>query len=366
MAELERIPPGEAENIDEIMRLTIAQIKRRYPGDQQALRGVHAKDHGCVLATFAVHGDLAPEYQVGVFAKPGHVYQAWVRFSNADVVPLPDTAIVDGQPAHGSRGMAIKLLNVPGAPLVAPFGAVTLDLLMINQPVFAFPNVEDYLAVSKILQEDGDQLGRFFKERIRLIPGPAGTPVPDMADPVTARTARTAAIIKAIRSAQFQPAPASPVDNAYFSAAPFLFGECRAMKFSARPLCPSTGAPNLADGDNYLRKALHARLRPGMPDVQFSFEVQIRTADELQGKIETDIEDACVKWDAPFHPVATLTIPPQNTDAPERRALCENLFFTPWHGTTDHRPLGGINRLRKAVYDASSQLRHLPKEPASW
>jgi hypothetical protein len=262
--------------------------------------------------------------------------------------------------------MAIKLLNVDGVPLLPPFGSPTQDFLMINQPVFAFANVEDYLALMQALtQGAGDSAAGFFS-RIRRIPGPGGTPVPDLTDPVSARAARTFKLVQAINSASFQPAPASPVDNDYFSAAPFLFGEDHVMKFAALPLNRSTDLPKLTDGDNYLRKALHERLKPGGDDVVFQFAVQVRTANQLQGKIETEIEDACVKWDDSLHVVATLTIPPQDIDAPERRALCEKLFFTPWHGIDAHRPLGGINRLRKAVYDASAQLRHLPKEAASW
>lgn len=30
----------------------------------------------------------------------------------------------------------------------------------------------------------------------------------------------------------------------------------------------------------------------------------------------------------------------------------------------EYRPLGGINRLRLAVYEASAQLRHMPLEPS--
>ena len=55
---------------------------------------------------------------------------------------------------------------------------------------------------------------------------------------------------------------------------------------------------------------------------------------------------------------------PQGWSAEERRADCESLFFTPWHGVAELRPLGGINRMRKAVYEASSSFRHQPKEPA--
>ena len=56
--------------------------------------------------------------------------------------------------------------------------------------------------------------------------------------------------------------------------------------------------------------------------------------------------------------VARVTIPPQDFDSPEQRAFCENLSFTAWHGLAAHRPLGGLNRLRRTVYDAVSRLRH--------
>ena len=45
---------------------------------------------------------------------------------------------------------------------------------------------------------------------------------------------------------------------------------------------------------------------------------------------------------------------------------CENLFFTPWHGLQEHQPIGGINRLKLGVYDASSAFRHFPKEPSGY
>jgi hypothetical protein len=35
----------------------------------------------------------------------------------------------------------------------------------------------------------------------------------------------------------------------------------------------------------------------------------------------------------------------------------EDLFFSPWNSLTVHRPLGGINRLRKKVYEKGSRLR---------
>jgi hypothetical protein len=58
--------------------------------------------------------------------------------------------------------------------------------------------------------------------------------------------------------------------------------------------------------------------------------------------------------------VATLTIAAQDVDSPEGRALaaqCEAMAFSPWNALAEHRPLGGINRLRRAVYLASQARR---------
>ena len=61
----------------------------------------------------------------------------------------------------------------------------------------------------------------------------------------------------------------------------------------------------------------------------------------------------------------------QAFDTETQRAFGENMSFTPWHSLPVHRPLGGINRARKIVYDAISTFRHernnIPRqEPESW
>jgi hypothetical protein len=81
------------------------------------------------------------------------------------------------------------------------------------------------------------------------------------------------------------------------------------------------------------------------------------------------IEDATEVWPvdaAPFNTVATLTIAPQDFDTPLVSTECEHMVFTPWHGLAEHQPLGGINRLRKAVYIASSQHRLQAREPTRY
>jgi hypothetical protein len=361
---VEAVPAGEPDRIKHIIELTLQQLRNRYPGQEQLRRGVHAKDHGCVKAVFEVVRDLDPAYRIGVFAEPGKRYDAWVRYSNAATLVLPDDPNGrDGKPTAGSRGMAVKLIGVTGNPLLPPHGALTQDFLMVNHPVFPFANVEDYEVLSEVLADPDN------KENPAKFFGILATK-----DTETQQRAKTTlGIVGRIQAPSesgkgFQPQPACPVDCRYFSAAPFLFGDGSVMKYSAVPIDPPTGTtPKVAD-PNYLRTALIERLRviDGAKPVVFEFKVQRRDPSTLD--LATDIENVCTEWPEdkyPFVKVATLTIPPQRFNSPESQSACENLTFSPWQGLAEHRPLGGINRMRKAVYEASTLIRHLPKEPAA-
>ena len=80
---------------------------------------------------------------------------------------------------------------------------------------------------------------------------------------------------------------------------------------------------------------------------------------QLQTDAKTmPIEDTTIEWASPFHRVGTIDIPSQDFRNPEQIALAEHLWFTPWHALAEQRPLGGINRIRKAAYGASSAVRH--------
>ena len=72
------------------------------------------------------------------------------------------------------------------------------------------------------------------------------------------------------------------------------------------------------------------------------------------------VEDPRIEWseaDAPFHKVATITIPRQDFANGTRDALGERLAFNPWHALPQHRPIGGLNRTRRVVYEATAHLR---------
>jgi hypothetical protein len=98
--------------------------------------------------------------------------------------------------------------------------------------------------------------------------------------------------------------------------------------------------------------------RLGTSDVVFELCVQ-RYVDATR----TPIENGAADWreqDAPVVPVATLTIPRQDLDTADARAAAlrvDQLAFDPWDTTDEFRPLGNLNRARKAAYPASSSHR---------
>ena len=100
------------------------------------------------------------------------------------------------------------------------------------------------------------------------------------------------------------------------------------------------------------------------PAARFGFYVQRQSDPSAM-----PIEDPTVEWKSTWERVATIEIDAQDFDFPERWDWGNRLSFSPWHALDEHRPLGGINRARKIVYPASSDLRHenlnAPKEPTA-
>ncbi|MGR9106418.1 MAG: catalase family protein [Gammaproteobacteria bacterium] len=365
-------PNLENRQIDEIADILVKLLDKRYPFTEaqrkylsehyprtiKFLRGVHPKSHGCVEASFTINRDLANNLQVGLFGKPGKEYKAVIRFSNAASLLGPDS---ENAQKHGSRGMAIKIFNVGGQVLNADRDGHNQDFLMINQPSFAFANTEDYLRLHHVLDTQGDKADGFFAPLRLQAPGVSDAEKQAILKYIAAENIQPDDIQRILESfkivQQLQATPvANPLSVPYFSAAPFLFGADRVMKFSARPrvALPPAKVPDSVP-DNYLRSALTESLKGNKPII-FDFLVQIRR--EVN---EVDIENASTVWDEkafPFVRVATITIPsPQDVDSLNTIQKCELLAFTPWHCLPEHQPIGSINRLRKAIYEASAEHR---------
>ncbi len=130
------------------------------------------------------------------------------------------------------------------------------------------------------------------------------------------------------------------------------------MKYSLVPGFKETVPPQYTGSmaDDYLLQTLKRNLKTR--EAVFEFRVQPQT-----DPVAMPVEDVSVVWDEAVSrpiPVATLTIDVQDVDSPEGRALaeeCETMAFSPWNALAEHRPMGGINRLRQAVYLASQAKR---------
>ena len=340
---------SEQQQIDEIADLTATLLKKRYSDTgQKVLRGVHPKAHGCVDATFQINEDIQTDLQIGLFNTPGKKYQARIRYSNATALVDNDVDISEESKkvTNKSRGMAIKVLDVePGGDfLQEDCGARNQDFLMINTPSFAFANVSDYLLLNQILVEDSDDIRRFFAPL-------AGGDFTKGQQAVAAQTFKIVQQISAIPVAD-------PLESSYFGAAPFGFGDKQVMRFTAKPRVAAN--PQVLPTDpppNYLKEALDERMKQTQP-VVFDFMLQVRKKNEN----DLVIENATQHWDEAKYPfvkvaVITITAPQTNIATGENQTACENLVFNPWHALAAHEPLGGINRLRKAVYNKSAETR---------
>ncbi len=300
----------------EIMRRK--QEKDFTPGS--TLRDAHAKHTGLLAATFTVEPALAPEFRVGLFAKPA-TFDAWVRFSNSNGVPQPDFV-------KDLRGCAIKLRDVPGERIPESDEQTTQDFVLMNIPTMPLGTVKLFHDVIYLSTEWSPLL---FVAKM-LVTGHKH-------------------LLKELQDGQVN--PTSPADIRYWSTTPYLFGASRVVKYSLVPTSSYTSAMPAVLSDEYLGDNLQHHL--ARSEATFDFKVQLR-GDETA----MPIEDASVEWSedqAPFVKVATLRIPRQQFRTPERAELAEALAFSPGHALVEHRPIGGINRGRLRIYREQSAFR---------
>jgi hypothetical protein len=220
---------------------------------------------------------------------------------------------------------------------------------MVDHPIFPIKNVEDYI----ISRNEKHELLKPFRLAFRLNPFKV--------------FGREVWIVAAMLKNKIRKIK-SPLELQYCSMAPYRLGlepirqpwsttphePClRAIKFSVKPRLPQNRLNiKIPKSDNYLREALSTFL--GQKDAYFDFYVQLQTDPERM-----PIEDPRIEWKgAQEHKVATIRIPAQVFDTPDQQEFGEHLSFTPWHCLPEHKPLGGINRSRREVYQAGSMMRH--------
>ena len=257
------------------------------------------------------------------FAQPDRAYPAVVRFSNAAGTGQSDAA-------HDMRGVALRVQVSPEK---------SHDLLMTNFPVSYARNARQFVTFVVAMTGGPPAKLRGVLRLIRLF-GPSET-VRMLWNAWRSRR-------RTVRSVATQ---------TYWSRGAMRWGPTLAVRYLLRP------APGTADAlrppkddPNYLSAEAARRLALG--DIRFELCVQ-----RYIGEDSTPIEDTAVRWRervSPAEPVAVLTLAGgdlSTADALAQARLIDAMAFNPWNTTDEFRPLGNLNRARKAVYDASSAQR---------
>jgi ketosteroid isomerase-like protein len=323
-------PGDESRHIGQMIQDLEGELRKMYPTGE-TLRQAHPKMHGCVRAEFIINPDLPKELRVGLF-KDAKSFPAWIRFSNASTKPKPDSK-------KDVRGVAIKLMEVPGEKLLSDQrDAFTHDFNLISHEVFVSKSVKQFSGLMKAVTSGVPHVILFFLNPLHW--------------GVLLRTIQS--FIKCDHV----------LDIPYWSTTPYQFGdETRAVKYHLSPVEINPPKYKASNDPDYLHKNLVDAL--SKDDAYFDFCIQFQ-----QDAILMPIEDPTKKWFSPNIKLATIRIPKQVFDTDEQNEFGTTLSFTPWHCLPQHRPIGGMNRARKQVYEALSKFRHARnhepyKEPTS-
>jgi hypothetical protein len=330
----------------QIITILKSKILDRYESHgAPAQRDQHTKQHGCLRAEFIVE-DLPLQFRVGLFKEP-KVFPAWVRFSNAREV--------DDDRKKDVRGMAIKVMEVPGEKVLADAQAAeTQDFLLVNHPVFFVNHLSDY---PQVLDYKGC---------------PLANAVPLLKFYLVFGRHQSRKREWQVLQSMFKKLPISSLlTTEYFSMTPYAFGEAAvtgisAVKYVITPAAGNVAAQERKGTENYLQESMEQFLSQEGKDAYFDFCIQLQENPE-----EMPIENPTIEWKAEKHKLATIKIPSQAFNSPQRREFSENLSFTPWHSLVEHQPLGEMNRLRKQVYQQTAEYRreelnHItPQEPTA-
>lgn len=278
-------------------------------------RMFHPKMHGLLKAQLDIEPDLPEALQGGIF-QSGKSYPAWVRLSNAKRFPAADNK-------SDMRGMAVKLFDVPGKKILEGFeDANTQDFLLVTSATLQTKSVRDFQKSIYALTTGGLALIWYSLTHIQTV----------------------------WRSLKQITKAANLLEESYFSTTPSLFGEGRAVKYAMIPQKPAISTMPDDPADDFLKQRLIDDL--GANEYRFDFVVQFQEDPKSE-----PIEDPRKRWETSYQKVATLRILKQEFASEDQEAYARTLSFTPWHSIAEHRPIGGVNRARKLVYQQVATFR---------
>ncbi len=339
--DLEIVAPDEHVTFDEISRVMQHITRHMAARYRHAYRPVHAKSHGVLVGTLDVLQGLPEPLAQGLFARPA-AYPVVMRISTNPGDMLADTI-------SSPRGLALKVLNVPGAKVANHAGGTTQDFVCINIDALPTRDPKAFLA----------QVEAFDK----VLDTPEAV---KHAVSAAARAANTALKAVHLPSATLEGIGASAthmLGETFTTVSPLRYGRYVA-KLAFMPGSDSlrklTGqAIDLGADYNALAELIKHFFRH--ETAVWEVKAQLALAPERPGVEDFPIEAADIKWPvekSPWQTVARITAPPQDSYSDPRQLFVdERLSFTPWHALEAHRPLGGIMRSRLKAYEEAAKYR---------
>lgn len=333
----ESLEDDEGETQQQLVEALLKISETVHRDEGHAFRSVHAKSHGLLQGTLTVQPGLPPELAQGLCAQPG-TYAAVMRLSSTPGDLLDDSVSTP-------RGMAVKVVGVPGERLPGSEDDGTQDLLMVNGPVFSAPTAAKFLKTLKLLAATTDKAPNAKKVLSAALRG---------LESLIEKAGGESGTLKALGGH-----PATHIlGETFFTQVPMLWGPYMA-KLSLAPVSPElqalSGQPIELKG---LPDALRGVVREHFGRHGGTWALRVQLCTDLEAM---PIEDATVEWPesrSPWHTVALLEVPPQNSwSGPRSEAIDDGMSFSPWHGLAAHRPIGSIMRVRKASYEAAAQFR---------
>jgi catalase len=329
--------PDEAQINAELIETLLKISRTTFEHSGHAIRSVHAKSHGLLNGELEVLSNLPPELSQGLFAQPGR-YPVLLRLSTTPGDLLDDKVSTP-------RGMAVKIVGVPGERLPGSEDDASQDFVLVNGPAFNAPNTKKFLSSLKLLAATTDK-------------------APGTKKIVSAVMRGGEAIVEAFggKSPKLVSMGGQPethiLGETFFSQVPLRYGDYIA-KVAIAPVSEQlralTGSPlDLGGKPDGIRESVVNFFR----NTDAIWEVRIQLCTDLE---TMPVEDASVIWpedESPYRAVARIRVPAQPAYSKANvAAIDESLAFSPWNGLAAHRPLGSIMRSRADAYRQSAQFR---------
>ncbi|HEX4293574.1 MAG TPA: catalase family protein [Rhizomicrobium sp.] len=333
---VEVLEDDEQKTQAELIETLLGISKTTLRDEHEALRAVHAKSQGLLKATFIVADGLPPELAQGLFAKPGR-YDAVMRLSSAPGDLLPDSVSTH-------HGLGIKVKGVGGEHLPGA-ESDTQDFLMANGKAFNASSLAGFLKTLKLLAATTDKA-----EGLKVALSTALRAV----ETTLENAGGQSALLTALGG---HPAYHILAEE-FFTQVPIRYGDCIA-KLRVYPVSP--GQKSLIGTKIELSEPFDAHrqaVRKYLENEMAVWEIRAQLCTDLE---TMPVEKPNVAWPedkSPYLTVARIEVAPQEAYSDAMVAQVDKgAAFSPWHGLVAHRPLGAINRVRKAVYDASARFR---------